>query len=429
VKKSTPVREDAHARSFPDSGRSIRTDIAANLFPRPVLLLPIVLLLAGHTAGAGTCPLPERGAPPAEENVERAAGPERTSLEETITLQITQSIDLVLEHLSASIRALGEEYVRLYLSASPMGPAERSQWLDRSRTENETTVFLALPSAPEPPYQAPLPGYFVYGPPESRPGIWRELEVLSALAPSFKITHDTFDYSWVYLTTVNEVMTIYPYLTSSEAAHNHLPTEQVFFRAADFENRTFGWTKPYLDLVGAGMMVTVSYPLYHDNDLLGVVSRDITLNQLSTQVLTPVSEDPRDLVSIIVDRDGLAIASSDVADMKEIDTVNSRARSAVLHYRTEDGAEHIRSGKAVRSSSELNNRACEGVLARVREKPDAGLWQSAVSLGRVSFDVTAAQVAGTGWLVVTLSSPGSTWGAAGEQDMGTSRSESGRVRA
>jgi hypothetical protein len=345
--------------------------------------------------------------PPAEENTGRASDLAKSSLEETITLQIAQGIDLVLEHLSGSIQALAEEYVRLYVSAPPMGPAERNQWLDRSRTGNNTTVFLPLASGPEPPYEAPLPGYFVYGPPESRPGIWRELAVLSTLSPSFKISHDTFDYSWVYLSTVNEVMTIYPYLSSSEAAHNHLPTEQVFYRAADFDNRTFGWTAPYLDLVGAGMMVTVSYPIYHENDLLGVVSRDITLTQLSTQVLRPISENPQGLVSIIVDRNGLAIANSDLAAMKEIGTVNDRARGAVLHYRTEDGAESMGSGIAVRSSSELFNRACEGVLARVREKPEAGLWRTVVSLKSVSSDVAAAQVAGTGWLVVTLSSSGS----------------------
>ena len=65
-----------------------------------------------------------------------------------------------------------------------------------------------------------------------------------------------------------------------------------------------------MDLVGAGMMVTLSYPIYHEEDLLGVVSRDITLTQLSNQALKPISSHAKGLVSFIVDGKGLAIATA-----------------------------------------------------------------------------------------------------------------------
>ena len=41
---------------------------------------------------------------------------------------------------------------------------------------------------------------------------------------------------------------------------------------------------PYLDLVGAGMMVTASCPVYEDDRLLAVVSHDITLKELTKSV-------------------------------------------------------------------------------------------------------------------------------------------------
>jgi hypothetical protein len=41
------------------------------------------------------------------------------------------------------------------------------------------------------------------------------------------------------------------------------------------ENGRVGWTGPYLDLVGAGMKLTASYPIQDCDRLLGVASRDI----------------------------------------------------------------------------------------------------------------------------------------------------------
>jgi hypothetical protein len=63
---------------------------------------------------------------------------------------------------------------------------------------------------------------------------------------------------------------IYPYLPMDQAVKNDPPTEQVFYRAADFKRRAVGWTLPYLDLVGAGLMITASYPIYAEDKLLGV---------------------------------------------------------------------------------------------------------------------------------------------------------------
>ena len=89
----------------------------------------------------------------------------------------------------------------------------------------------------------------------------RQLDLFNRLVPTFRTVYESFPFSWVYMTTVDNAMMIYPYLPIDQAVNNGMPTETPYYRAADFESRAVGWTPPYLDLVGAGMMITASYPV------------------------------------------------------------------------------------------------------------------------------------------------------------------------
>jgi hypothetical protein len=80
------------------------------------------------------------------------------------------------------------------------------------------------------------------------------------------------------------------------------------------------------------MMMTASYPVYEDDRLLGVVSHDITLKQLTKSVLSRLARDGSSV--LLIAADGLAIDASDPKLAAEIDQVNTKAGAAVLHYRT-----------------------------------------------------------------------------------------------
>jgi hypothetical protein len=123
-----------------------------------------------------------------------------------------------------------------------------------------------------------------------------------------------------------------------------------------------GWTVPYLDLVGAGMMVTASYPVYEDDRLLGVVSHDITLKQLTKSVLSRLAGDGSSV--LLIAADGLAIDASDPKLAAEIDQVNTKAGAAVLHYRTADGMKSVVADGAVASDDASTNALVELVLAQ-----------------------------------------------------------------
>ncbi len=318
----------------------------------------------------------------------------------TINQLVAQNMDLNFKNLAASTRVLAEEYARLHKTTPTMKKEEQQKWLKRRIRQKQTTAFYPQRGKDKLMYQAAFPAYFTYVEGNYTPEVWHELNTFVSISPMFRVAYNTFNDSWVYLTTVNEAFLIYPHLTLDKAINNYPPTKQIFYKAADFENRTFGWTPPYLDLAGAGMMVTVAYPIYDEDKLLGVVSRDITLGQLTRQQLKPVSE-IRNVFCLIVDKNGLVIGDSRETAMKKINEVNKKAEAAIVYFRTPDG---LASDKinASSSSNELFNRSVENIVQLSRKKPKQGTWESDLSLNQKLYSLTATRLKTTDWLVITI---------------------------
>jgi len=307
-------------------------------------------------------------------------------------------IDRVFGDVAASTRAIAGEYVLLYDSVPQATPAERSAWLESYQAKGKTVSFQSwqgdLRSPPS--FQAPYPSFYDYKGTTFTEDTFRQLEIFRRLVPVFRAAYKSFGFSWVYVTTAQDKMMIYPYLPLNEAVNNEQPTKQVYYTSADFKNRDVGWTFPYLDLVGAGMMITFSYPVYESDNLLGVVSRDITLKQLSSEVLSHLVVE-KGAVAFIVNPSGLVLGVSDPKLSKELDQVNSNAAAAVLHYRTEQGLKHLGGKSAVASASTWINQLTETLIAH-EGKEHASPVIRFVQDGR---EVLAAKTARTGWYVVS----------------------------
>ena len=321
----------------------------------------------------------------------------------TVNQLVADSIDSDLKNLTASVCALGDEYVALYVKISAMPKKERDKWLANSIRKKETVIFHPLTIKSFPKYQSTQPSFLYYKKGIPTKQAWRELKIFEALASSFKVSSGTFHDSWVYMTTVNSAFLIYPYLPLKEAVNNFPPTKQVFYKAADFKNRKIGWTDPYLDLVGAGMMVTVSCPVYYRDKLLGVICRDITLDQLSKQTLKPVSDAKASLTCLIMDKNGLAIANSQKNAMNEIDKVNPKAGSAVLFYRNKQALPSLKVSNIKNSNTALFNQIGSEVIHRIRQCPAKKTLNFQLSSKKQSIAISATRVKSTGWLVVTFS--------------------------
>ncbi|WP_051260958.1 hypothetical protein [Desulfovibrio inopinatus] len=296
---------------------------------------------------------------------------EALALVRIVSLQTADNIELGLGLCERSVEALGQEFVKLRAETPVPDAGKKVLWKKRFEQQDDVTLF-ALPGQKFGPmaFQAPAPSLLAYTNGVFSDDVFRDLETFVHIWPSFQAAYKTFGYSWVYLTTVNEAFLIYPRLPLKDAVANSKPTEKHFYTVADFANRKPRWERPYLDLAGAGMMVTVSAPMFDGDATLGVVSRDVTLDQISRKVLA-ASTMLDGLTSVLVLPDGLAVAASDTALQKEIDTVNSKAKAAVLYYRDAAGIATVSDMHGIASKDALANAVVEEALKRVLDAGDA----------------------------------------------------------
>ena len=240
-----------------------------------------------------------------------------TAPAEALALVAADRIDGALRDVAQSTRAIGDAYARLKQLPPPPAPAMAmaEMWRQNAFTQGNTTGFRSWPPTAERAQlqsQAPYVAFYCYGDSAVSDAAAEDLGDLFWMTPTLRTAYESFDYSWVYITTVHNAFAIYPYLPMDEAVNNDPPTQQIFYTAANFDERKVGWTPPYLDLAGQGMMVTAAYPIYAGDTLLGVASRDVTIDQMSDTLLAAIAKSS-DAQVLIVDRDGLLIDASDSA--------------------------------------------------------------------------------------------------------------------
>lgn len=317
------------------------------------------------------------------------------SLEQTLVELAADSIGSVLTMVADSTRALGDTYRRLATAGVLETPSDPKRWLGSRTTLENTTGVRTWPADIDgpPAFQTPYPAFYSYSGDTLSESVLREFDLFDRLAPTLRTAYEGFPFSWVYLTSSDNAMVIYPYVPIEEAVHNGTPTKATFYRAANFEQKRVGWTKPYLDLVGAGLMVTASYPVYEGDRLLGVASRDITLKQLTRSVLSRLGRDGS--IALLVDDKGLAIDASDMELADEIDRVNTEAQAAVLYYRGAEDLKGVRDDQAVASTNGRINALVEASVAAA----GAGGTAPVQVDGRRAL---AAQVENTGWLLILV---------------------------
>lgn len=89
------------------------------------------------------------------------------------------------------------------------------------------------------------------------------------------------DITWLYYTSHNNFLAIYPWVSSSDYKYSEKSSELPFYTVAIPENnpsRVLVWTPVYQDEIGKNLMVTLSSPIYDNNEFKGVISLDLTTN-------------------------------------------------------------------------------------------------------------------------------------------------------
>lgn len=125
------------------------------------------------------------------------------------------------------------------------------------------------------------------------------------------------DTQWVYLTTTQGMMRLYPWAPNDHYPDDWDPREIIFYTVANPTNNpnlTPQWTPPYVDYAGAGWMVTASVPLLDaDGQFLGVMSHDVTIESLK-QIALSISVLDGGGYGFLIDPAGKVIAHPDFQD-------------------------------------------------------------------------------------------------------------------
>lgn len=319
----------------------------------------------------------------------------RQSMKSINQISAAKIQDLFL-NVANSTKTLAEQYLLIYENKKPISKKEKEKWLKSLQRSQKVSTFPIY--GKDIKIKEPYTSILFYNDFNFTDEIMNEFHAGLELGEVMKNMHTTFNFSWVYFTTANDMMVIYPYLPHTMADEVYKPTKQHFYLAADFKNKTFGWEEPYVDLAGDGMMITVSYPLYKGENLLGVASRDITVDQLSASLLknTLIYDDT---IAFIVDKSGKAISNSDINLQNEINEINKKDYRAILYYRTEEGLRTLNKEGILNSQFLDINTITEYVLKNY-SKEEASVNFSFES--DKNYEVFAARVPATGWYIISV---------------------------
>ncbi|MBI1295413.1 GAF domain-containing protein [bacterium] len=141
----------------------------------------------------------------------------------------------------------------------------------------------------------------------------RRSHVLDELFPA--LMAQSADVIAIYFMDPNGATRYYPRVDVANIIdHELIVTEHDFFRlATPTENpeRKSVWTRPYMDYIGKGPIVTAATPVYVGDEFIGVISVDVSLTRLIERLnqLTPT---PRSY-ALIVDSEGRLVAAPPAA--------------------------------------------------------------------------------------------------------------------
>lgn len=154
----------------------------------------------------------------------------------------------------------------------------------------------------------------------------REAEMAIELTPLFRtlVSHNP-DTPWVYYTSLSGFMYLYPRIEAEEFTMSASILGMDFVRKALPESnpsRAVVWTPVYEDAAGKGRMVTVSAPVYEGGHMRGVISADISVDELDW--LLGFIDVPHSTLRI-VDGDGEVVISAGGGTPPEAATIAAQA--------------------------------------------------------------------------------------------------------
>lgn len=181
--------------------------------------------------------------------------------------------------------------------------AMRGQAEERLRSDPQSVLtrqlYRHIEALPEGLALDKLPGDFPAGlagnltgdGPLPPPGSAREaqLHLALSLSPLLSTASQRLgsEIAWAYFTGVDNFIYLYPWIPSSQFRFARSIYDKHYWQDALMSpnpSRDTILSRPYEDFAGLGTMVTMSQPLYKDGSLVGMISMDILLSRLQSQL-------------------------------------------------------------------------------------------------------------------------------------------------
>ncbi len=112
------------------------------------------------------------------------------------------------------------------------------------------------------------------------PDFYRELEMALDVSLGFSAVKANLpNVAWVYYTSANRFVNIYPRIKSQEFRFSDKLYNEAYLLGLPENNpeRNRFWTNAYLDMAGAGLMVTCGAPVYDEDKFVGTIGIDFTV--------------------------------------------------------------------------------------------------------------------------------------------------------
>lgn len=315
---------------------------------------------------------------------------------------LAEQIDGELKKIERSTVVLGLKFVDKWQTRPAIPPSELPAFIDSFTAAEKTMMWVnGEPNPKISEHRAPTTAMFATKGKISQEQAWK-MFTLVEMSDAFTTIGRMYESPWVYASLTENVLFSYPAPSFKYANNTAYPTQQHYYKAADFANRAPAWEDPYNDIGGEGIMVTVSNPVYDQDKLLAVFSHDILIEKLITPFLNQpnVTEETQ---TIVITKTGKAIIVSDDKNMHEIISADKKRYHGTLYYRQSDFVKSLQKN-AMLSSNKLLNAIGEAVVQIVDQ--DLKKLKSSYTFEKTfedqSYLINATQVGTTGWVVVSF---------------------------
>lgn len=322
----------------------------------------------------------------------------------TMISHVAYQVDSELQRIQNSTKIIADSYMRNYYLNKQNKNLDINEWKNKMIENNHVFSFYhdGINNPKTPHFQNMLTSFVDKKTPFDKEVLY-SLEAGKNIKELMSGIYENYKYSFVYITTANNIVHIYPSVSLEYESAPANATTKHWYKAADFKNKTYGWEEPYKDLGGMGQMVTVSYPFYDNEDILkGVVSHDITIQQILSRFMKNI-ELYKNSTIILVSKTGKAISTNNQKYNDEIELENEDSYRGVLYYLSDEKFDKLKNKNNELTNSkyiELNDLSTNALNKLKQQNKYSFEYTKKSNDSEEILQVASTRIPTTDWIII-----------------------------